>query len=178
MCWSWWEILFIIFLSAFYLVQILFLAWYLSITGPLYGSRWLIFGTLCAGLFIFSPNSELPTLVLPYLGGQESVQMWVEGEDRMVGNSLQELVQSFHPRLHELLRKTINHALHHELLRQRLEGEERRRRKEEKQSRGCKLSVSRRKAGQRVASWLVSPTGMRWVGWLSSNLILSQSKSW
>ena len=47
--------------------------------------------------------------------------MWVEGEDRVVGNPLQELVQSFHPRLHKLLRETIDHALHHELLWQRLE---------------------------------------------------------
>lgn len=65
-----------------------------------------------------SPNP--PALVLSYLGRQEGVEMRVEREDGVVGDSLQELVQSLHPRLHELLGKTIHHALHHELLWQRL----------------------------------------------------------
>lgn len=64
---------------------------------------------------------ERPTHVLSHLGSQESIQMWVEGEDGVVGDSLQELVQSFHPRLHELLWKTVDHALHHKLLWQRLD---------------------------------------------------------
>lgn len=47
--------------------------------------------------------------------------MRVEGEDGVVCNSFQELVQGLHPSLHKLLGKTIDHALHHKLLWQRLE---------------------------------------------------------
>lgn len=47
--------------------------------------------------------------------------MWVKGEDGVVSDSFQELVQSFHPCFHKLLRKAVHHALHHELLWQRLD---------------------------------------------------------
>lgn len=56
-----------------------------------------------------------------HLGRQESVEVRVEGEDWVVGHPLQELVQSFHPGLHKLLGETVHHALHHKLLRQRLQ---------------------------------------------------------
>lgn len=62
-----------------------------------------------------------------YLGGQERIEVQVEGQDRVVRDSPQELVQSFHPCLDELLRKAIYHALHHELLRERLQEEKSRR---------------------------------------------------
>ena len=69
---------------------------------------------------LFPRPSALPS----HLGRQESIQVWVEGEDGMVRDSLQELVQRLHPRLHELLREAVDHALHHKLLGQRLERKE------------------------------------------------------
>lgn len=69
--------------------------------------------------------------LLNYLRRQEAVEMWIEGENRVVGHSLQELVQSFHPGLHKLLRKTIHHTLHHKLLWQRLHKKTRMRRSKE-----------------------------------------------
>lgn len=108
--------------------------------------------------------------LLNYLRRQEGVEMRIEGENGVVGHSLQELVQSFHPGLHKLLRKAIHHALHHKLLWQRLH----------KKTGGgeSEQGGSPQKGGRGDGSAIVSLTGMRWVGWLSSNLILSQSKSW
>lgn len=87
----------------------------------------------------------------------------------MVGNSLQELVQSFHPGLHKLLREAVDHALHHELLWQWL-GTKRDGGGEVGKRRSRAESVNQvflgRKAGQEAASWLIS-TYRDEVGWLA-----------
>lgn len=66
-------------------------------------------------------QADVCELLPSYLGGEESVEVRVEGEDRVVSDSLQKLVQSFHPRLYKVLGKPVHHTLHHELLRQWLQ---------------------------------------------------------